>query len=56
MPLEIRELVIKANVEGKKRSASGLTDPNELKKLKDRVVQECMVRLRREMADELLNR
>jgi hypothetical protein len=48
MPLEIRELVIKVNINERERSQDKKLD-HVVKEMKDRIVEECMDKLLRKL-------
>ena len=56
MPLEIRELIIKAELEGKPSSKNRGLAPAELKKLQKQVIEACLKQLRKEFNNDLINR
>ena len=56
MPLEIRELVIKANLESEPPAREPGIDPREIKRLKESIIRECVRRLKAEMGNKLSDR
>ncbi|GGB89009.1 MULTISPECIES: DUF5908 family protein [Dickeya] len=45
MPVEIRELVIKTDIQSQNTTAAAELDPAQLQALKQRIVQECLRQL-----------
>jgi hypothetical protein len=46
MPVEIRELVIKTEIQSQPQTQQGVMDEQQLKALKQQIVQECLKQLR----------